>query len=174
MFRIPICLVLASVALHAMTPAPAAAQGRIPPPPTERVKLSGPRVGLTWLSAGVHQKVREEDIDISPVISQFGWQFERQFYAVEGGPAAVTEWVLLVGGMEQGTVLPSLSWLVGLRTLGGTEFGVGPNATPAGVALAIAGGVTKQVGALNIPINVAVVPSKSGVRVSLLTGFNSR
>ena len=174
MFRTPICLVLATVGLHAITPMPAHAQARNPRPPTERVNLSGPRVGLTWLSAGVHQKVRDEDIDISPLISQFGWQFERQFYAVEGGPAAVTEWVLLVGGLEQGTVLPSLSWLVGLRTLGGTEFGVGPNVTPAGVALAIAAGATKQVGVLNIPFNVAVVPSQSGVRVSFLTGFNSR
>lgn len=174
MFSRPTYLVLAIATLHAMTPIHARAQARDPLPPTERVNLSGPRVGVTWLSAGVHQKVRDENIDVAPVISQFGWQFERQFYAVEGGPAAVTEWVLLVGGLEQGTVLPSLSWLVGLRTLGGAEFGVGPNATPAGVALAIAGGVTKRVGVLNIPFNVAIVPSKSGVRASVLTGFNSR
>lgn len=166
-------LVLAIAALH-MPPVRARAQARDPLPPTERVNLAGPRVGLTWLSAGVHQKARNASIDIAPVISQFGWQFERQFYAVEGGPAAVTEWVLLVGGLEQGTALPSLSWLVGLRTVGGSEFGVGPNVTPAGAALAIAAGVTKQVGVLNIPINVAVVPSRSGVRVSVLTGFNSR
>lgn len=174
MFSIPMYLVLAIAALHAMTPLRARAQARDPLPPTERVNLSGPRVGLTWLSAGVHQKVRNENIDIAPVISQFGWQFERQFYAVKGGPAAVTEWVLLVGGLEQGTALPSLSWLVGLRTIGGSEFGVGPNVTPAGAALAIAAGFTKRVGVLNIPFNVAVVPSRSGVRVSVLTGFNSR
>lgn len=174
MFSTPTYLVLAIAALHAMTPVGVGAQARAPMPPTERIDLSGPRVGLTWLSAGVHQKVRDEDIDIAPVISQFGWQFERQFYAVEGGPAAVTELVLLVGGLEQGTALPSLSWLVGLRTFGGTEFGVGPNVTLAGVALAIAGGATKQVGVLNIPFNVAVVPSQSGVRVSVLTGFNTR
>ena len=61
-----------------------------------------------------------------------------------------------------------------MRTRGGTEFGVGPNVTPVGVALVIAAGMTMRAGALNIPINVAVVPSKSGTRVSVLTGFNRR
>jgi hypothetical protein len=70
--------------------------------------------------------------------------------------------------------LPSVSWLVGLRTREGTEFGVGPNVTPAGVALALAAGVTLRAGVLNVPMNVAVVPSKAGTRVSFLTGFNMR
>jgi hypothetical protein len=34
--------------------------------------------------------------------------------------------------------------------------------------------MTFRSGALNVPLNVAVVPSKAGVRVSLLTGFNMR
>jgi hypothetical protein len=46
--------------------------------------------------------------------------------------------------------------------------------TPAGVALAAAAGVTFRSGALNVPVNLAIVPSKSGVRVSVLTGFNMR
>jgi hypothetical protein len=82
--------------------------------------------------------------------------------------------VVLAGGLEQGAFLPSVSWLVGLRTASGMEFGVGPNLTPAGSALAFAAGVTYSTGALNIPVNVAVVPSKAGVRVSVLTGFNMR
>ena len=56
--------------------------------------------------------------------------------------AAVNEWVVLLGGLEQGHVLPSLNWLVGLRTREGAEFGIGPNVTPAGVALVFAAGVT--------------------------------
>ena len=74
-------------------------------------------------------------------ITQFGWQFEKQFYSKEGGLAAMNEWVLLFGGLEQGEALPSLSWMVGLRSSSGAEFGLGPNVTPAGVALAFAGGV---------------------------------
>ena len=86
----------------------------------------------------------------------------------------MTECVLLLGGLDQGVAIPSLSWLVGARTKEGAEFGVGPNITPAGVALAIAAGMTFRAGTLNVPVNFAVVPSKSGTRVSVLTGFSLR
>jgi hypothetical protein len=82
--------------------------------------------------------------------------------------------VFLAGGLERGVVVPSVSWLVGLRTGSGMEFGLGPNVTPAGVALAMAAGVTVSRGALNVPFNIAVVPSRTGVRVSVLTGFNTK
>lgn len=62
----------------------------------------------------------------------------------------------------------------GLRTRDGAEFGIGPNISPAGVALAMAAGVTFRAGVLNISMNFAVVPSKEGMRVSLLTGFTLR
>src|SRR6187402_965702 len=153
----------------------ASAQGVIQPPPfTKSVNLSGPRFGLTALSTGVVDKLHERNIDVGPNISQFGWQFEKQFYSGESGVAAVNEWVVLLGGLDQGVALPSVSWLVGLRTREGAEFGVGPNITPAGVALALAAGVTFRSGNLNVPMNVAVVPSKAGTRISLLTGFNMR
>ncbi len=145
-----------------------------PPPPAKTVSLSGPRFGITALGNGVVDKLHERSIDVRPTISQFGWQFERQFYSKDSGVAAVNEWVVLLGGMDQGVALPSLSWLVGLRTREGTEFGIGPNVTPAGVALAVAAGVTIRAGVLNVPINVAVVPSSAGLRVSFLTGFNMR
>ena len=146
----------------------------IPPPPVKTVSLSGPRFGFTALSQGVVDKLHERTIDVRPTITQFGWQFEREFYTKEGGLAAMNEWVFLLGGLEQGVVLPSLSWMVGLRSSSGAEFGIGPNVTPAGVALALAGGVTFRSGALNVPMTFAVVPSKAGTRISMLTGFNLR
>ena len=42
------------------------------------------------------------------------------------------------------------------------------------MAVAIAAGVTLRAGNLNVPLNVAVVPSASGARVSFLVGFNSK
>lgn len=153
--------------------APVGAQTMIPPP-AKTVRLSGPRFGVTVLSDGVVAKLQERFIDVRPMITQFGWQFERQFYAHDSGVAALNEWVFLVGGLDQDVVLPSLTWLVGLRTSGGTEFGIGPNVTPAGVALALAFGVTLRAGIMNVPMNIAVVPSKAGTRVSFLTGFNMR
>ena len=152
--------------------APAAAQ--VIPQVPRAVSLAGPRVGLTVLSPGVVETLRERNLEVRPILTQFGWQFEKQFYGTQGGFAAVTEWVALLGGLEQSVAIPSLSWMVGLRTPGGAEFGIGPNITPAGSALAIAAGVTFRSGVLNVPVNVAVVPSKAGVRVSVLTGFNMR
>ena len=162
-------------ALVAMA-APYDAHAQISPPPrTEQIKLSGPRIGVTLLSSGIRDRIAEETGDsVSAVISQFGWQWERQLNAGDTGPTAVTEVVLLVGGLEQGSFLPSLSWLVGMRTRNGTEFGIGPNFTPAGTALAVAAGFTRRAGTLNIPFNVSVVPSQSGMRVSALTGFTLR
>jgi hypothetical protein len=155
---------------------PAGAQTLSPVPPSAReVNLSGPRVGFTTLSDGIIQKLQEErNITVKPYISQFGWQFERQFYGKQGGVAAVNEFVVLLGGLDQGVAIPSVSWLVGIRNSGGAEFGVGPNVTPAGVALAFAAGVTFRSGILNVPMNIAVVPSKAGMRVSMLTGFSLR
>jgi hypothetical protein len=144
------------------------------PPIAKTADLSGPRFGLTLLSDGVVKKLEEREIKVGPSISQFGWQFEKQFYTKDSPVTMVTEWVALVGGLEQSVVLPSLSWMVGARTRDGAEFGIGPNITPAGTALVLATGMTFRAGALNIPVNVAVVPSKSGTRVTLLSGFSLR
>jgi len=154
-------------------------QAQVATPVPDVLKLSGPRIGVTFLSPGIVRKLHEDLTreylsDVGSVITQFGWQWEKRFYSSENGLTAVTEWVLLFGGMEQGVVIGSLSWLVGVRTAKGIEFAVGPNTTPVGVALAVAAGVNFRAGHLNVPVNLAVVPSKSGVRVSMLAGFNMR
>jgi hypothetical protein len=134
---------------------------------------SGPRFGVTWLAGDLVDTLKSKyDVDVAPIITQFGWQFEQQFASLEGGPVALQEFVLLLGGLDQGEILPSLTWLVGLRTPGNFEIGVGPNITPAGVALAISSGITFRRGALAVPVNIALVPSKFGARTSILTGFN--
>jgi hypothetical protein len=129
---------------------------------------------LTVLGDGILEKLKEKDIDVKSTISQFGWQFEKQVKISDKGLTAVNEWVVLAGGLDQGVVLPSLSWLVGIRTPEGVEFGAGPNFTPLGVGLVAAFGVTVRTGALNVPLNFALAPSRSGLRVSVLTGFNMR
>ena len=139
------------------------------------VKLGGPRVGVTFLSDGIVDRLRDDAyLEVKSFVTQFGWQFEKRFSTTDSGITPVTEWVMLLGGLEQGVALPSLTWLVGLRTGNGTEVGVGPNLTPVGAALAVAAGFTLRSGDVNFPVNLAVVPSKSGMRVSLLAGFNMR
>jgi hypothetical protein len=147
----------------------------LPQRPPETMNLSGPRVGATFLSNGIRGKLNHDvGVEVGSMVSQFGWQKEKRFLSSPNGITGVTEFVLLFGGIDQGVVLPSFNWLVGLRTIKGIEFAVGPNFTPAGLAMAAAGGVTFRAGNLNIPVNLAAVPSKNGLRVSLLAGFNSR
>jgi hypothetical protein len=161
-----LCLIVAagtSVPLQAQQP------GEL----VRELSRSGPRFGITWLAPEIQDTISARfDARIQPVITQFGWQYERQFASLESGPVALNEWILLVGGLDQGIFLPSLTWLVGIRTPSQFEIGVGPNATGAGVGLALSVGKTFRTGALNVPLNLAVVPSRFGPRVSVLTGFN--
>lgn len=165
--------VLAALSLITAALIPTTLDAQKPGEMVRQLNRSGPRFGVTWMSGSIVDSLRSKyDIDVAPVITQFGWQYERQFASLENGPVALNEWILLVGGLDQGVFLPSLTWIVGVRTPNNFEFGVGPNLTPAGVALAISMGMTFRAGALAVPVNVAVVPSKYGVRSSILTGFN--
>ena len=149
------------------------AQAQQPGDLMHKTYRTGPRFGITWFSGSIVDTINKRyKTNLKPVISQFGWQFEKEFASMEGGPVALNDFILLVGGLDQGTAIPSITWLVGVRTAGDFEFGVGPNATPAGVALAVSLGQTFRFGGLRIPINIAVVPSQFGVRTSILTGFN--
>ena len=150
------------------------AQSTLPPRLTREVNLSGPRFGLTMLSDGVVTKLKEHDITVRPVVSQFGWQFERRLLMNDAGGSVLMEWVPLLSGLEQGVALPSLNWLVGVRSASGAEFGIGPNLTPVGVGLVVAGGITVRSGGINVPLNVALASSKSGARLTIMTGFNMR
>jgi hypothetical protein len=164
---------LAALGFVVASSVPAALSAQQPGELVRELNRSGPRIGITWLAPEVQDTVSARlDNRVGPIITQFGWQYERQFASLENGPVALNEWILLVGGLDQGVFIPSFTWLVGIRTQGLFEIGVGPNATPAGVALALSLGKTFRANALNVPVNVAVVPSRFGPRVSVLTGFN--
>ena len=164
---------IAALGLAAAAVLPQQLDAQAPGELVRRLGRTGPRFGVTWMSQETVDSIKSKyDMDVRPVVTQFGWQFESQFASLENGPVALNEWILLVGGLDQGVFLPSLTWLVGIRTPGGFEFGVGPNATPAGVALAMSTGYTFRAGALAVPVNMAIVPSRYGVRASVLTGFN--
>lgn len=140
------------------------------------IKLEGPRIGFTYISAKEGSKLEErlEENDINPLITQFGWQFETRFFTLENGTSGLVEGVILFGGMEQSKLLPSGSFLVGLRNGTGLEVGFGPNLSLTGVAYVFAVGYTASSRYINFPINLAIVPSKDGIRYSLLVGFNAR
>jgi hypothetical protein len=166
-------LLLALTFVAATVPA-LAQSGPAAPPLPRSLSLAGPRVGVSVLSEGVVKALQERQITVGSTMSQFGWQFERQFYSNDSGVTALNEWVTLLGGLDQGVTIPSFSWLVGVRTRDGAEIGVGPNVTPAGVALVVAAGVTMRAGPFNVPMNFAIVPTKAGTRMTVLTGFTLR
>ena len=137
-------------------------------------KLAGPRVGVTMITSGSLASIIRGDVpffsdDVSKewtgstgkygaAISQYGWQWESRF-ADGGDITGVVEWIALVGGMEKGMFLPSASSMVGLRTAKGIEFAVGPNLSLGGITMVFGAGYNFKFGKLNVPINIAYVPS---------------
>ena len=137
-------------------------------------KLAGPRVGITMISAGSLASILRKDVPLfsddvmqkwtgstgkyGAAISQYGWQWESRF-ADAGNVTGIVEWIALVGGMEKGFFLPSVSSMVGVRTVKGIEFAVGPNLSLGGIAMVIGAGYNFKFGNLNLPVNIAYVPS---------------
>jgi hypothetical protein len=135
---------------------------------------SGPRIGAAYLIGGSVTAERAGR-SVSPLVSLFGWQFEHPFdTGVKQSIVPMTELVALAGGVEQGIVLPSVSWLLAVRKPNGWEAAIGPTLTGAGVQLAVAGGITHTFGNLNVPVNLAVAPGRRGASISVTTGFNPK
>ena len=161
-------------------------------------KLSGPRIGFTFITQGSTADFINKGFDYidrdnvklgetgSAFTTQYGWQWESRFADGGGDIVGIVEWVALVGGMEQGLFLPSISSVIGARTSNGLEFGVGPNLSLSGVAMLFAVGHNFKSGSLNIPVNLVFMPGKNndgyydgksytyntGTRISIMVGFN--
>lgn len=150
--------------------APVVGQAIVITPPDDR---SGPRFGVAYLTRG-SETARNQAKPFSPLTTLFGWQIEHPFDLGSEAPTLVTEIIFLVGGLEQNVVLPSATWLVGLRQTNGIEFGLGPTVTGSGTQIAVAAGITQKFGSVNVPVNVAVAPARVGVALSITAGFNVR
>jgi hypothetical protein len=140
---------------------------------TEPDDRSGPRFGVAYLTRG-SETANQLNKPFYPLTTLFGWQFEHPFDMGPEFPTVVSELVLLVGGLEQNVVLPSATWLIGVRQTNGFEVGVGPTITGSGTQVALAAGVTHRYSLVNVPVNVAVAPARKGVSLSLTAGFNLR
>ena len=146
-------------------------------------KLAGPRVGVTMITPGSLASIIRGDVSMfsdevrkewtgstgkyGAAISQYGWQWESRF-ADGGNVTGIVEWIALVGGMEKGMFLPSVSSMVGLRTAKGIEFAVGPNLSLGGIAMVFGAGYNFKFGKLNVPVNIAYVPSMNKTIIMML------
>ena len=134
------------------------------------VKLSGPRIGATVVTAGSASDFIQNDLmtpgddgwgnSSTALITQYGWQLETRFMESDE-ISGLVEWVFLVGGMERGLFLPSVSSLFGMRAKSGFEGALGPNLSLTGVGMVLAVGYTFTSGTLNIPVNLSFVPGKA-------------
>jgi hypothetical protein len=100
-------------------------------PEATRLNLSGPRMGVTLFTGNVAADFKRAEnlggLDASPVMFQFGYQFETT-YLNQGGLQALFEFVPIITGLDQGNFIPSISFLHGLRSnRNGFEFAFGPS-----------------------------------------------
>ena len=136
--------------------------------------LTGPRLGVAIISASPSSGLINGTLDLdemgelpadysdkikSAVTSLYGWQWESRF-ADGGDVTGIVEWIALVGGMEKGLFLPSVSSMVGARTSSGLEFAMGPNLSLGGIAMVFGLGYNFKSGDLNMPVNIGFVPGR--------------
>jgi hypothetical protein len=156
--------------------------------PPRRLEFTfGPRVGVSYVMANAqdfNEEVQEIFPDASreyiPVFTQFGLNLEQRIRLGNTNSHFAFQEVLLLGGIDQGIFLPSLSMLVGFRSRAGLEFGLGPNVSlkrdagevGVGLAVAFSAGWTFTFSNVFVPVDLAFVPSPGASRLSLLTGFN--
>ena len=92
-------------------------------------KLDGPRFGITYVNTGLLADIINDDREInkdsridydqSPsIMTQIGWQWETRF-AESNDFVGLVEWIGLVGGIEKGLFIPSVSALMGIRRTNG-------------------------------------------------------
>ena len=161
-------------------------------------KLSGPRIGLVYISASPGSSFLNGDLALGDIYelpedyndiakgaftSLYGWQWESRF-ADGGNVTGIVEWIALVGGMERGKFLPSASSMVGARTSSGIEIAVGPTLSLIGPGMVIGAGYNFKSGSLNLPVNIAYsagmnknqdeygIDYHTGNRISITLGFN--
>lgn len=99
--------------------------------PKTQLKLNGPRMGgsVTFGEAGERLSDSKDvgGFDMYPATFQFGWQQEVQYLSA-GNFQGLFEFVGLIGGLESGKFIPSLTVMNGFRFgKGGWEFAFGPS-----------------------------------------------
>ncbi len=95
------------------------------------LSLNGPRMGVGYVGGRMGEVLMEKEENggygAIPVITQFGYQHEVQYMGA-GNFQGLFEFIGMVGGMEQGMFIPSMSIMNGFRnSKTGIEFAFGPS-----------------------------------------------
>jgi hypothetical protein len=99
-------------------------------PVTEKINLSGPRMGATFFTgetATILEAPKSQGgYKAFPLMFQFGYQFEKQYLSA-GQFQALFEFIPNITGLDQGLFIPSFTIMNGLRmNRNGWEFAFGP------------------------------------------------
>ena len=159
------------------------------------IVAEGPRMGFGFVTGANANRLAEPkenggfDMAI-PMMSQFGYQFEKA-YITTGNWQALAEFIPLISGLESNRFVPNLTILNGLRNNNsGWEFAFGPTidvsrtldgrldsrGTPSvSTALVFSVGKTIKSGEMNFPINAYFIPPKDGssYRFGISMGWNA-
>jgi len=95
-----------------------------------QINNSGPRIGVAIMTGNVAEFATRSSqrggLDVAPVVSMIGYQFEAQYIGTENF-SALGEFIFNVSGLEQGLFIPSVNILNGFRFgNAGWEFAFGP------------------------------------------------
>lgn len=143
---------------------------------TER-DMSGPRLGFMVATSDGELSRNLSKNGMGRMVSLFGWHFEHRITPIGGGPQFLTEFVPLIGGVEYGKILPSMTLALGMRVPSGYEFGIGPSLAASGSGGGVSSGVVLSAGrsidygGVNLPINLAVSLNQKGTVMSLVAGY---
>lgn len=99
--------------------------------PRTKLSLDGPRMGFSMATGEMADILTapesEGGYNMYPAMFQFGWQKEWQ-YLSSGDFQALIEFIPMIGGLESGKFIPSVTFLNGFRMgEGGWEFAFGPS-----------------------------------------------
>ncbi len=99
-------------------------------PEATALNLNGPRMGGIYYTGDVAKilngDTRNGGFDVYPIMFQFGYQYEKQ-YLNQGNFQALFEVIPLVTGLDQNKVIPSITFMNGMRNSHwGLELAFGP------------------------------------------------
>ncbi len=133
----------------------------------------GIRLGFGYFSPKFIKTLEDpNDREISPLVSQFGLQFEKTIFTEANRPLVVLQLIPMIAGLDQDVAITTVSGIIGIRTKKGLELGMGPTVLDSGgTSVAYTIGFTREYEGMDIPFTLMAIPSRDGLQTSLLTGF---
>ena len=163
--------------LYALALSPASASAPIEEEPSDTIiekrNLHGFRLGYSYAPEAPTYSDRVK----SPHMFVIGYEFTQR---LTGGDwlNVVTVENLMLSGLNQSLIVPTVNVLVGFEINNAVQLGVGPNINLFDpndkiLHMVVAGGFAKNAGAFNVPIHAFYIPDIDGdYRVGLTTGVN--